>query len=134
MMLPLGNGFDRDVLFFEGILGQLSGAHDSFDHALPEIEQAHTCYVSREHVDNIQDLKVSQFVTHFKVNSEAAIARVIIWSASREMEESTGLQSQALLMNVSQGLSIKKSLHNFLQKRKKRSQSHSSIVAHNVKN
>ncbi|RDY02177.1 Protein TIFY 5A, partial [Mucuna pruriens] len=61
-------------------------------------------------------------------------ARVIIWLASREMEESTGLHSRALLIHVSRGLSIKKSLHNFLQRRKKRSQSHISIVTHNDKN
>ncbi|XP_057431038.1 protein JAZ13-like [Lotus japonicus] len=59
-------------------------------------------------------------------------ARVIIWLASQEMEARKGnkgpasiplfpLQPQALLM---QGFCIKRSLHNFLQKRKKRSKSH----------
>ncbi|KAL5126065.1 Protein TIFY 5A [Glycine soja] len=53
-------------------------------------------------------------------------ARVIIWLASREMEGSTGLHSETLLIHVSRGLSIKKSLQNFLQRRirKKRSQPH----------
>ncbi|XP_020234371.1 uncharacterized protein LOC109814370 [Cajanus cajan] len=53
-------------------------------------------------------------------------ARVIIWLASGGMEESTGLHSQALLIHVSRGLSMKKSLQNFLQRRKKRSQSNIS--------
>ncbi|XP_057431347.1 protein JAZ13 [Lotus japonicus] len=59
-------------------------------------------------------------------------ARVIIWLGSQEMEARKGnkgpasiplfpLQPQALLM---QGFCIKRSLHNFLQKRKKRSKSH----------
>ncbi|RDX59739.1 hypothetical protein CR513_61833, partial [Mucuna pruriens] len=54
-------------------------------------------------------------------------ARVIIWLASQEREGRTGpalatslsLQSQALLMHAPQGFSIKTSLRNFLQKRKK---------------
>ncbi|KAL2316522.1 hypothetical protein Fmac_030398 [Flemingia macrophylla] len=54
-------------------------------------------------------------------------ARVIIWLANGGMEESTGLHSQALLIHVSRGLSMKNSLQNFLQRRKKRSQSNISI-------
>ncbi|KAH1092461.1 hypothetical protein AAZX31_14G002600 [Glycine max] len=48
-------------------------------------------------------------------------ARMIIWLASKEMEENTtGLHSEALLIHVSRGLSIKKSLENFLQRRRKK--------------
>ncbi|RZB42681.1 protein JAZ13 isoform X2 [Glycine soja] len=57
-------------------------------------------------------------------------ARVILWLASQEREGNTGpasatslsLQSQALLMHAPQGSSVKRSLRNFLQKRKKRFQ------------
>lgn len=60
-------------------------------------------------------------------------ARVILWLASQEVEESNGgtgpaptlsisLQPRALLLHDPQGFSVKRSLHNFLQKRKKRSQ------------
>ncbi|KAI9094476.1 hypothetical protein K1719_026701 [Acacia pycnantha] len=58
-------------------------------------------------------------------------ARVIIWLGSREMEGSSPerissfwLQSQALMCEggANGGLSLKKSLHTFLQKRKKRTQ------------
>ncbi|TKY47914.1 TIFY 5A [Spatholobus suberectus] len=54
-------------------------------------------------------------------------ARVIIWLASQDntgpaSATSLSLQSQALLMHAPQGFSIKRSLRNFLQKRKKRSQ------------
>ncbi|KAK7306889.1 hypothetical protein VNO77_44849 [Canavalia gladiata] len=69
-------------------------------------------------------------------------ARVIIWLASQERNGSTGassapslsiLQPRALLMHTPQGFSIKRSLRHFLQKRKKRSQSHISIATHNSK-
>ncbi|XP_020205249.1 protein JAZ13 [Cajanus cajan] len=65
-------------------------------------------------------------------------ARVIIWLASQERVGNTGpssatshyLQSQALLMHAPQGFTIKKSLRNFLQKRKKRSQkSHAHCIS-----
>ncbi|WVY91066.1 hypothetical protein V8G54_036580 [Vigna mungo] len=47
-------------------------------------------------------------------------ARAIIWLASREMVKTRSLRSEALLVHISPHLSIKKSLQNFLQRRKKR--------------
>ncbi|XP_058781711.1 uncharacterized protein LOC131655928 [Vicia villosa] len=66
-------------------------------------------------------------------------ARVIIWLANQEMEGRNGrkkipptlslsLQPQVLLMHASHGFSIKQSLQIFLQKRKRRIQSHASII------
>ncbi|KAE9599485.1 hypothetical protein Lalb_Chr14g0362711 [Lupinus albus] len=63
-------------------------------------------------------------------------ARMIIWFASQEMEENKNggtrknpmplisLQLHALLMHLPQGISIKRSIGSFLQKRKKRCQNH----------
>ncbi|KAL2327136.1 hypothetical protein Fmac_020563 [Flemingia macrophylla] len=66
-------------------------------------------------------------------------ARVIILLASQEREEKSKgpdsatshyMQSQALLMHAPQCFTIKKSLRNFLQKRKKRSQkSHAHCIS-----
>ncbi|MED6210576.1 hypothetical protein PIB30_065422 [Stylosanthes scabra] len=51
-------------------------------------------------------------------------ARVIIWVASEKVEEGiVGIQTQALLMYASRGLSVKRSLQEFLQNRKRRCQS-----------
>ncbi|XP_019457768.1 PREDICTED: protein JAZ13-like [Lupinus angustifolius] len=63
-------------------------------------------------------------------------ARMIIWLANQEMEEIKNggrrrnsipllsLQLHALLMHLPQGISIKKSIGSFLEKRKKRFQTH----------
>ncbi|XP_061356726.1 protein JAZ13 [Gastrolobium bilobum] len=72
-------------------------------------------------------------------------ARVIIWLASQEMEEKDAsmgpaptpsllLQPKALLVHAPNGISIKRSLRNFLQRRKKRSQSHIAIATHSSTN
>ncbi|CAJ1971634.1 unnamed protein product [Sphenostylis stenocarpa] len=67
---------------------------------------------------------------HCIFDSTELQARVIIWLASREMVESRSLHSEALLVHISRGLSIKKSLENFLQRRRKRKRSQ----RHNEKN
>ncbi|CAL0323067.1 unnamed protein product [Lupinus luteus] len=64
-------------------------------------------------------------------------ARMIIWLAKQEMEEIKNggtrtnnpmplfsLQLHALLMHLPQGISIKRSIGSFLEKRKKRCQTH----------
>ncbi|KAG5076879.1 hypothetical protein JHK82_055574 [Glycine max] len=74
---------------------------------------------SRRHMLDVTELQVM-----------CIAARVILWLASQEREGNTGpasatslsLQSQALLMHAPQGSSVKRSLRNFLQKRKKRFQ------------
>nr|XP_004502076.1 protein TIFY 5B-like [Cicer arietinum] len=83
---------------------------------------------------------------HLMFDESELQARVIIWLASQKIEGKNGskgsrpilslsLQLRALFMhNSSQGFSIKRSLHNFLQKRKKRTQSHDSIVIHDNDN
>ncbi|KAL5076174.1 hypothetical protein RYX36_015158 [Vicia faba] len=91
-----------------------------------------------------QESKVNkQFVTipHelHKFDNRELQARVIIWLANQGMEGRNGrkkfppklslsLQPQVLLMHASRGFSIKRSLQNFLQKRKRRIQSHASVV------
>ncbi|KAK2442539.1 Protein TIFY 5A [Trifolium repens] len=78
-------------------------------------------------------------IPHHKFEERELQARVMIWLASQEMEEKNGskgstptlslsLQPRALLMHTSHGFSVKRSLQNFLEKRKKRIQSH--IVIH----
>ncbi|RHN69008.1 putative transcription regulator Others family [Medicago truncatula] len=83
-----------------------------------------------------------------KFDEKELQARAIIWLASQEIMEgkngsnkesiptlSLSMQPSALQMHASHGFSIKRSLHNFLEKRKKRIQSHHvSIVTHDNDN
>ncbi|CAK8566966.1 unnamed protein product [Lathyrus sativus] len=73
------------------------------------------------------------------ISPEEFQVRVIIWLANQEMEGRSGrkklpptlslsLRPQVLLMHASHGFSIKRSLENFLHKRKKKIQSHVSVV------
>ncbi|KAL1307188.1 uncharacterized protein LOC107496185 isoform X1 [Arachis duranensis] len=63
-------------------------------------------------------------------------ARVIIWVASSQKVEEriVGIQTQALLMYASRGLSVKRSLQEFLQNRKRRCQSTHISNKHNSLN
>ncbi|XP_045818511.1 uncharacterized protein LOC123911183 [Trifolium pratense] len=90
-----------------------------------------------------EELNVNhQFVVnipHHKFEERELQARVMMWLASQEMEEKNGskestptlslsLQPRALLMHTSHGFSVKRSLQNFLEKRKERIQSH--VITH----
>ncbi|XP_058754030.1 uncharacterized protein LOC131627205 [Vicia villosa] len=86
----------------------------------------------------IKQLVVIRHEFH-KFDNKEFQARMVIWLANQEMKGKNGrekipptlslsLQPQVLLMHASHGFSIKQSLQIFLQKRKRRIQSHASIV------
>ncbi|CAL5203491.1 unnamed protein product [Lathyrus oleraceus] len=102
------------------------------------------CYfdsLSQKSTDDIDKQLVAIAHGYHKFDDREFQARVIIWLANQEMEGRNGrknfpptlslsLQPQVLLMHASHGFSIKRSLENFLQKRKKRIQSHASVTCH----
>ncbi|XP_027938927.1 protein TIFY 5A-like [Vigna unguiculata] len=72
---------------------------------------------------NIHSIKLAAILhnqRHCIFDTTELQARAIIWLASREMVKTRSLCSEALLVHIPPHLSIKKSLHNFLQRRKKR--------------